>query len=38
MVEAQRAFKDIRRGGSTETEGALPVDEFMTGLEALQAA
>src|SRR5438128_5410521 len=37
MGEAQREFKDIRKGGSSETEGALPVDEFMAGLEALQA-
>ena len=36
MSEAQREFKDIRKGGSSETEGALPVDEFMAGLEALQ--
>jgi len=37
MSEAQREFKDIRKGVSSETEGALPVDEFMAGLEALQA-
>src|SRR5205823_4157782 len=37
MSEQQREFKDIRKGGSSETEGALPVDEFMAGLEALQA-
>src|SRR5438105_5415072 len=36
MSEPQREFKDIRKGGSSETEGALPVDEFMAGLEALQ--
>jgi pyrroloquinoline quinone (PQQ) biosynthesis protein C len=37
MSEAQREFKDIRKAGSSETDGALPVDEFMVGLEALQA-
>jgi pyrroloquinoline quinone (PQQ) biosynthesis protein C len=33
----QREFKDIRRAGGGENAPALPVDEFMAGLEALQA-
>ena len=32
----QRAFKNVR-GGNAENTGALPVDEFMASLEALQA-
>jgi pyrroloquinoline quinone (PQQ) biosynthesis protein C len=32
----QRAFKDVRGAGAEHT-GALPVDDFMRGLEALQA-
>src|SRR5215210_2080582 len=30
-----REFKDIRRGGEAESGPALPVDEFMAGLERL---
>src|SRR5438105_738813 len=33
-----REFKDIRKGGSGENAPALPVDEFMADLEALQAS
>ena len=37
LTEAEvREFKDVRRGGA-EAGPALPVDEFMAGLEALQA-
>src|SRR5437660_10926658 len=32
-----REFKDIRTGSSVEDAPPLPVDEFMAGLEALQA-
>src|SRR5687767_15810685 len=37
MTTEVRDFKDIRRGGGTEDGPALPVDEFMRSLEALQA-
>jgi len=36
-VNDRREFKDIRSGSSAEDALALPVDEFMAGLEALQA-
>ena len=35
-MSEHREFVDVR-GSRAETEGALPVDEFMAGLEALQA-
>ena len=37
MSDEVREFKDIRRGGAGEAAQALPVEEFMAGLEALQA-
>jgi pyrroloquinoline quinone (PQQ) biosynthesis protein C len=33
----QRQFKDVRRAGHPETDGALPVGRFMASLERLQA-
>jgi pyrroloquinoline quinone (PQQ) biosynthesis protein C len=37
MSDEVREFKDIRRGGGGEAAEALPVDEFMASLEALQS-
>ena len=38
MIDSEtREFKDIRSGAAAEDAPALPVDEFMAGLEALQA-
>ena len=36
-MSAQREFKDVRSEHHAETDGALSVDDFMQGLEALQA-
>ncbi|MBV9043296.1 MAG: iron-containing redox enzyme family protein [Acidimicrobiia bacterium] len=36
-MEERREFRDIRSGSAAEDAVALPVDEFMAGLEALQA-
>src|SRR5438445_5260923 len=37
VMSDTREFKDIRAGAAAEDAPALPVDEFMAGLEALQA-
>ena len=36
-MSTQREFKDVRSDHHAETDGALPVDDFMESLEALQA-